>query len=169
MQHWKNYSSPKNYSVIISLILSFTLAVLLSIVPLPYKFQWLMPNWLVLVLIYWIIFDPELIGLVFTFILGLVIDSLLGNFLGITSLCLIPVTFFADKLGIRFNNLAIPQQFSIILVLLSLNHLVKLSLQLYIKHPTNDINYWLTIITSIIFWPIVCSCLNLFRKVIKFC
>ena len=168
MKHWKN-NIAKNYEITFSLGLSFAMAIILNILPLPYQLRWLMPNWLVLVLIYWVIFTPEIIGLSFTFILGIIIDLLLGNLIGINSLCLMPVAFFADRLSIRFRNLLIMQQFLIVLVLISINHLIRIWLQWYIKYPTNNINYWLAIVSSIIFWPLVCGGLNLFRKVVKFC
>lgn len=168
MNYWKNYIF-KAYGSKLILLFTFIIAILLYILPLPYKFKWLMPNWLVLVLIYWIIFVPDIIGLSFTFMLGMLIDLLLGNLVGITSLSLMPVTFFADRMSYRFRNLTLVQQFLVVLVLISLNHLIRLWLQLYIKHPANNIAYWLTIPSSIIVWPIVCGGLNLFRKVIKFC
>lgn len=168
MKYWQNYIFRACCSKLI-LLITFMFALLLYILPLTYQFKWLMPNWIVLVLIYWIIFTPEAIDLGFTFILGIFIDLLLGNFIGITSLSLMPVKFVADRMCSRFINLTLLQQFVLVLVLISLNHLIRLWLQLYIKHPTNNLTYWLTIPSSIIGWPIVCGCLNLFRKVIKFC
>lgn len=166
MKYWKNYIL-KFYSNKLMLLVTFMMALLLYMFPLTYKFKWLMPNWIVLVLVYWIIFTPEDIDLGFIFALGVLIDLLLGNFLGITSLSLMPVKFVADRICSRFFNLTLLQQFLLVLLLISLNHLIKLCLQLYIKHPTNNLTYWLTIPSSIVGWPIVCGCLNLFRKVIK--
>lgn len=159
----------KGYGVVCILLFTFIIAALLNMLPLPYQFKWLMPNWLVLVLIYWIIFVPELIGLMFTFFLGMIIDLLLGNLLGLTSLCLMPVAFFADRMCHRFRTFDVSQQFLVVIVLVSMNHLIRLWLQLYINCPTNNINYWLVIPISIIAWPLVCGSLHLFRKVIKFC
>ncbi len=168
MSYWKHYFI-KGFGFLSILLLTFIVAILLSILPVPEKFKWLMPNWPLLVLIYWIIFAPELIGLIFTFILGMVIDLLLGNLLGLTSLCLIPIAFFADRMCHRFRSFSVSQQFLVIIVLVSMNHLIRLWLQLYINCTTNNINYWLTIPASIIAWPLVCGLLHLFRKVIRFC
>lgn len=159
----------KGYGVICILLFTFVIAILLNILPVPYQFKWLMPNWLVLVLIYWIIFVPGLIGLMFTFFLGIIIDLLLGNLLGLTSLCLMPVAFFADSMCPRFRTFNTSQQFLVIVALVSMNHLIRLWLQLYIDCPTHNINYWLVIPVSIIAWPLVCGILHLFRKVIRFC
>ena len=168
MNYWKHYFIKGCIGILI-LLFTFIIALLLNMLPLPYQFKWLMPNWLVLVLIYWIIFVPELIGVMFTFVLGMVVDLLVGNLLGLTSLCLVPVAFFADRLGRRFRTFNMWQQFLVVIVLVSINHLIRLWFQLYINYPTSNINYWLTIPISIIAWPLVCGCLHLFRKVIKFC
>ncbi len=168
MSYWKHYFI-KGLGFLSILLLTFVVAILLSILPITEKFKWLMPNWIVLVLIYWIIFAPELIGLIFTFILGMVIDLLLGNLLGLTSLCLMPIAFFADRMCHRFRSFSVSQQFLVIIVLVSMNHLIRLWLQLYINGTTNNISYWLTIPASMIAWPLVCGLLHLFRKVIRFC
>lgn len=168
MNYAKN-SFIRGYGAVFALLFSFIIAVLLNMLPLPYQFKWLMPNWPVLVLIYWIIFVPDLIGLLFTFVLGMVIDLLLGNLLGLTSLCLMPVAFFADRFCHRFRTFNLSQQFSAVMVLISLNHLLRLSLQLYIECPANKLNYWLMIPMSMIAWPLVCASLHLLRKVIRFC
>lgn len=168
MHYWKNYilKSCITKCIIFS---TFIVALLFSLLPMPDQFKWLMPNWLVLVLIYWLVFTCDIIGFSFTFALGIIIDLLLGNYLGITSLTLMPIALLTDRICIRFMNLTLLQQFLIILILISFNHLIKLWLQLYIKHPTNSFSYWLVIPASIIAWPMVCACLNLFRKVIKIC
>lgn len=168
MSYWKHYFI-KGFSLLGILSCTFLGAILLSMIPLPYQLKWLMPNWPILVLIYWIIFVPELIGLFFTFTLGIIIDLLMGNLLGLTSICFMPVAFFADRICYRFRAFNISQQFLVIIVLVSVNHLIRLWLQLYINCPTNNINYWLTIPSSIVAWPFVCGTLHLFRKLIKFC
>ena len=168
MSYWKNYFT-KGFSTIVILLFTFLVALLLSILPLPYQLKWLMPNWLALVLIYWIIFIPKLVGVFFTFILGIFIDLLLGNLLGTTSLYLIPVAFFADLLCYRFRSFNIWQQFLMITVLIGISQLIRFWIQIYIHHPPNSIMYWISVPISTLTWPLVCAWVHLFHKVIKFC
>ncbi len=168
MSYWKNYLT-KGFSTIVILWITFIIALLLNILPLPYQLKWLMPNWLALVLIYWIVFIPKLVGVVFTFILGIFIDLLLGNLLGITSLSLIPVAFFSDLLCFRFKSFNMWQQFLMVAVLVGISQLIKLWIQLYLHHPPANMLYWAVVPMSTIAWPLVCAFLHLFQKVIKFC
>lgn len=168
MNYWKNYIT-KGVTTILILFITFMFALLLSLLPLPYHLKWLMPNWLVLVLIYWTVFMPKLIGILFTFILGIIIDLLLGNLIGTTSLCLLPVAFLADLLCYKFRSFNIWQQFLMIAVLVGISQLIRLWIQLYIHHPPIHLIYWANIPISTITWPLLCACLHIFNKVIKFC
>jgi rod shape-determining protein MreD len=168
MSYWKNYFI-RGFWLLTIVLATFIFAMMLSIMYLPNTIKWLMPNWVVLVLIYWMIFMPELIGLNFIFILSMMLDLLMNNLLGLTSICLMPVAFFAERICYRFRSFNLPQQFLTITVLVAINNLIRLWLQMYIKHPTNDIHYWLTIISSVIAWPFVCGSLNLLRKTIRLC
>ena len=168
MNYWKHYIT-KGLTTILILFSTFMCALLLSLLPLPYHLKWLMPNWLVLVLIYWTVFIPKLIGILFTFILGIIIDLLLGNLIGTTSLCLLPVAFFADLLCYKFRSFNIWQQFLMIAVLVGISQLIRLWIQLYIHHPPINLIYWANIPISTITWPLLCAFLHIFNKVIKFC
>lgn len=168
MNYWKHYIT-KGLTTILILFITFMCALLLSLLPLPYHLKWLMPNWLVLVLIYWTVFIPKLIGILFTFILGIIIDLLLGNLIGTTSLCLLPVAFFADLLCYKFRSFNIWQQFLMIAVLVGISQLIRLWIQLYIHHPPINLIYWANIPISTITWPLLCAFLHIFNKVIKFC
>lgn len=168
MNYWKNYII-KNIMIIFIVSITFMIGLLLTILPLPSSLKWMMPNWLVLILIYWMVFMPKLIGIIFTFLLGCAIDLLLGNTIGTTSLCLLPIAFFADLLCYKFRTFSIWQQFLMITVLVGVAQLIKLWIQLYIHHPPSNIIYWITVPISTITWPLLCAFLHIFNKVIKFC
>lgn len=168
MNYWKNYII-KNITIIFIVSITFMLGLLLSILPLPGCLKWMMPNWLVLILIYWMVFMPKLIGIIFTFLLGCVIDLLLGNVIGTMSLCLLPIAFLADLLCYKFRTFSIWQQFLMIAVLVGVGQLIRLWVQLYIHHPPSNIMYWINVPISTITWPLLCACLHMFNKVIKFC
>jgi rod shape-determining protein MreD len=168
MSYWKYYFI-KFFQISTILVSTFCLAIILNSLPLPDSIKWLMPNWVALFLIYWLIFMPELIGVVFTFSLGIVVDLLLGNIVGSTSICLLPVVFFAERICHRFNAFSVIQQFLAIIALISLSQLIKMWLQMYINHSTHYVSYWASIFVSIMVWPLVCGLLHFFRKTIKFC
>ena len=63
------------------IVVTFIVAMLLSVVALPDSIPWelgyLRPQWVVLVLIYWIIALPHRIGIVVAWLIGLLLDVLL--------------------------------------------------------------------------------------------
>lgn len=165
MSYWKP-SLSKGFSTIVALIMTFMLAILLSLVQLPHQFKLVMPNWVALVLIYWIVFVPKLLGVKFAFILGVLIDLTLGNIVGTTSLCLVPIAFFAELFCYKFKTFSILHQFLMISVLIGISQLIRLWIQLYMHHPPSTATYWLSIPLSVLFWPLVWAGLHLFNKVI---
>ncbi len=62
--------------------LSLIAAMLLSIAPLGTELAWLRPDWLMLVLLYWLLAVPERLGITLCWCCGLVQDILLGSVLG---------------------------------------------------------------------------------------
>ena len=80
------------------IFLSFFLALVLTILPVP---QWVMvfyPQWLLLVLLYWIIALPHRIGLVVAWCLGILLDGLYGTVLGEHALAFTVIAYIAEKL-----------------------------------------------------------------------
>ncbi|HET7656217.1 MAG TPA: rod shape-determining protein MreD, partial [Luteimonas sp.] len=61
---------------------SLVVALLLGLLPLPVWLQPYRPNWLALVLVYWLIEAPERVGLGVAFLMGLVADLAFGGLLG---------------------------------------------------------------------------------------
>ena len=66
--------------------LSVVLALVLGLLPLPTDLQPLRPYWLALVVAYWVIEDPDRLGLGFAFIVGVLADLSFGSLLGDQSL-----------------------------------------------------------------------------------
>ena len=64
------------------IIVTLLLAALLEVVPLPEAVNWVRPEWMLLVLIYWVLSLPRRIGVLWGFFVGLYMDVLTGTTLG---------------------------------------------------------------------------------------
>ena len=73
--------------------LSLLVAMLLSLTPLSGGLIWLRPDWLLLVLIFWLLALPEQIGIGLCWLCGLVQDILLGSVLGQNAFSLAVVAY----------------------------------------------------------------------------
>lgn len=74
--------------------LTLLLAFMLSAFPLPAVMQWGWPEWVPLVCIYWVIALPHRFNLGLAFVVGLMLDLLQHNFLGMNALAMVVTIFF---------------------------------------------------------------------------
>lgn len=141
----------KKYGVI---LFTFILALVLTIMPMPDWFQYLRPDWLLMVMLYWVMALPERFGIFIAFCCGLVLDVTLSSYLGQHALAFIVCVFFMSKLyqGIR----VLPEfQQSVTLLFFFVAYKVMLLWQYGItKQAPNSIFYFfLSALTSAILWP----------------
>ncbi|ELA08978.1 rod shape-determining protein MreD [Moraxella macacae 0408225] len=89
--HAHKKSSVHLYSV---MTFSFVVASIFSVYPLNASIAVFRPMWLVMVLIFWLVFQPTLIGVGLAFFVGLLADLLTDSRLGQQALCAVLVAFF---------------------------------------------------------------------------
>ncbi len=140
---------------ILLLILSFFLAFMLSIVSLPQKLQWIWPNWVALVLIYWFLRDSDQIGFAFAFIIGLLSDSLLSTPLGLHALGYSFIAYCCIKLSRRLNIFPFWQQSILVFIILGIYQLIHLWALALLNQAPFSLAYWLPVITGALLWPLV--------------
>lgn len=76
------------------MLLSFIIASVLSVYPLSASIAVFRPMWLIIALIFWLIFQPTLVGVWLAFTVGLVADLLTDSPMGQQAFCAILVAFF---------------------------------------------------------------------------
>ena len=110
------------FVVTLSLLLSIILTI--STFPLGY----FSPDWIHLFLIYWILATPGSIGLVTAWVIGLLVDVVLGSTLGVNALVYSLIGYLIFKSYMMIRYLTVLQQSILILFLL----LIKVTLILWI-------------------------------------
>ncbi len=103
------------------ILLSLLAAMLLGVVRLPEDWPswlgWLRPQWILLVLFFWVMELPERIGLVSAWILGLLVDALVGEPLGLNGILLAGVTFVTWRFFERLRMYSALQQCGVVFLL----------------------------------------------------
>lgn len=158
MPNTDNISKKSKLHLSIAMIISFLLASILSIYPLTSHIAIFRPMWLVMVLVFWLIFQPALVGVILAFFIGLCIDLLTGSRLGQQALCAVVVAFFA-----KFVSGYIKQLSSGLVWILASICLLIYQVSLIILHFfTQGIlapELLVAVITSVLLWPLLVAIL----------
>ena len=146
---------------------SLLLALLLGLVPLPGLVQPLRPYWLALVLAYWLLEEPERIGLGVAFLLGLVADLAFGGLLGEQALRLVVMAFILDRFRARMRFFPLSQQALVVGVLLLNDRVVTAAIHVVMGAPQLPWMYWCAPVLGMLLWAplhFVLDALRLRRK-----
>ena len=146
---------------------SLLLALLLGLVPLPDMLQPLRPYWLALVLAYWVIEEPDKVGLSSAFLLGVLADLAFGGLLGEQALRLTIFAFILDRFRARLRFFPISQQALAIGGLLLNDQVVSAAIHLVLGAPQRPLMYWWAPLLGMLLWAplyLVLDALRLNRR-----
>ncbi len=141
------------FRVFALIVISFMVAWILMLIPLPYEWRCIRPEWLALVLIYWIFALPQSVGIMTGWSAGLVMDILNGELLGQYALSMLIVAYLARLLRTRLRLFPFWQQAFVILVLVGFGDLVLLLVEWLVGHPPRTLLYWAPTVSSVLIWP----------------
>lgn len=142
-----------NFKQTFFVFISIIIAWMLMIVHLPHQWQWLRPEWLSLVLIYWVFTRPHIVGVGIGWIAGFGLDIFGDGLLGSHALAMAIVVYLTHQLRNRVRLFPFWQQAFVVLVLVGLGQLTLLAIQWLIGQPPRTAWYWASCLTSVILWP----------------
>lgn len=134
---------------------TFLIAITLSQFPLNSHLQWFRPDFLLLVLFFWMIWAPNRVGLLYAFFLGLLLDLMRGSVLGLGAFSLTLVAFITQLLHNRLRVFPMLQQAFVLLLLVGLNQLIYYWMQGLVGNSADTLLFLLPALTSAIIWPLV--------------
>ncbi len=133
--------------------LTLLAALVLMLIPVHGWLKLLQPYWLALVLIYWVMEEPDHSGLFTAFFYGLLLDVLSGSLLGKHSLSLLVIAYLVSKYARQFRMISF-WQLSLIVGGLLLNDLFIRSLVDWLAHGSLPrLEDLLPVISGMLVWP----------------
>lgn len=144
--------------------ISLIIALVLSLLPIPAWFEDARPEWVALVLIFWVIAMPQRINVGVAWLIGLLLDGFNDTLMGEHALALAVVAFVASKMSRRMRVLSQWQQMLSILLLILLYHIILFWVQGMIGEPEPLNWFWLSAISSAVLWPWVYMLLKDYRS-----
>ena len=135
------------------IFLTFFVALVASIMPLPLTFDAFRPDWVLIVLCYWSLALPNRINVITAWSMGLLLDVLLGATLGLHAIAMALSLYIIISNFQKIRNFSIWQQALIVGVVSSLYHLIVFWLQHFLTDAVFVVGYLSPVITTVILWP----------------
>ncbi len=144
---------------------TFVVAIILELIPLPGFLLWIEPEWVILTLIYWSLVLPDKVGLSVAFLLGLVMDLLMGTLLGQHALAYVIITCLCIRFCTRIRFLPLWQQTVTIFLMVFAYQTFQ-----FFMHEFSDSEqvvatwlFWLPSFTSCLLWPFIYTFLQSYQ------
>lgn len=148
----------------IIILFSLLIALMASIMPMPLGVDDFRPDWVLIVLLYWSLALPNRVNVITAWVMGLILDVLLGSILGVHAAAMALSVYIAAVNFQKIRNFSLWQQALIIGVLAALYHLLVFWMQRLLTDVVFLPSYLYPVITSIILWPWVFLLLRKVRR-----
>lgn len=133
--------------------LTITMAVLLTLLPLPAILLPFKPYWVALAMIYWTLETRNTVSLGRAFIIGLVLDVLSGSLMGLHGLSLVVMVFLVQRFRSRLRFFPPWQQALSVLGLLVNDRIILIWITALLGEPIPTWKYWLPTLVGMALWP----------------
>ncbi|REL31832.1 rod shape-determining protein MreD [Thalassotalea euphylliae] len=137
----------------IIIVLSLLLALIASIVPMPHSVDAFRPDWVLVVLIYWSLALPNRVSVFTAWVMGFLLDVLLGSTLGVHAGAMALSVYIAAVNFQKIRNFSLWQQALIVGVLAALYHLLVFWMQRVLTDVVFLPSYLYPVMSSVILWP----------------
>ena len=135
------------------ILLTFLVALMASIMPLPLSVDAFRPDWVLVVLLYWCLALPSRVNVISAWVMGFILDVLLGSTLGVHAGAMALSVFIVAGNFQKIRNFSVWQQALIVGVLSALYHLIVFWLQRFLTDAVFLPSYLYPVLTTIILWP----------------
>lgn len=133
----------------------FSVAFLFSILALPNAVSYLRPEWVAMVVIYWVIKSPAKVGVVVAWSSGLVLDILEGNLLGVNALSLAVVAYLVLTMHQRIKLFPLIQQSFTVFLVVGIHLMIGHFIRNVVGDSVSGMAYLIPAFTSAIIWPVL--------------
>jgi len=135
--------------------ISFFIAILLELMTLPYMVSFLRPEWVVVVLLYWLIRHPEKIGIATGACIGFFMDIISGSYFGINMLSVSLISYLVLMMHKRLKMFPITQQSIFVFFIVAIQLMVVYTLKSTIGNSDASMSYLWQAFSSALVWPVI--------------
>lgn len=135
------------------IVVTFLIAIVLAVMPLPEWARLYRPQWVTLVLVYWTLALPQRVGVTVGFSLGILLDALTGTLLGQHALSLSLIAYITLKTHQRVRLFPLWQQSVFVLSMLLLERLLSAIAMGVAGRGVAGVEFWLATVVGALLWP----------------
>ena len=146
---------------------TFLLGMMLSQMPLPQVAEWFRPEWVVMILIYWVMALPQRVGLGSACLVGLGLDLIKGSPLGLNMISLLIIGYLTLVLHKRLRMFPLVQQALMVMVLVGINQLLFNWVHGLLGTRSDSVLFLLPAVMSALLWPWVFVILRGLRRTFR--
>ena len=147
-----------------SIYLTLIVAIILTMVPLPVAIDMFRPDWVALVVLYWVIALPHHLNVVSAWIVGLIMDILLGSTLGIHALSMAVISCVVAAQYQKIRNFSVWQQALVMGSLIFVGQLLIFWVEHLFASPRLNTRFVWSSLSSTLLWPSVYLFLRYIRR-----
>lgn len=149
-----------SFRVIVFMAASFVCAYCLALIPLSEALRCWRPNFVALLLLYWLLRSPEWFGLGSAFLLGFILDGLSGVYLGQHALSFSVLAYIVLILHQRLRMFSLAQQTLLVLVLLMLDLVLNSWVDMVLRGGNENLSLLGSAALGAMAWPFVAAYLS---------
>jgi len=151
-------TKPSNGSF--TIIITIVIAMILMLLPLPKVLQLFRPEFVLMVLMYWAMALPRKVSVGVAWVVGVLMDVMMGGALGVTAFSYALVIFLTARFHLQLRQYPVWQQ---ALIILSLVLLVQI-IAVIVSPKTATWFIWIPAVTSMVIWPMNYALLRNIRR-----
>ena len=143
------------------IVTTLLVATTLNMMPWAGWSAWVRPDFVALVVLYWVIDQPQRVGFTAAFALGLIVDVAEGTLLGQHALSYTILTYAGFALARRIRMFSLGVQVFHVIPLLLLNDVIVVGIRLLAGADFPGYRYYLGSVVAGVLWPVVSVLLKL--------
>lgn len=143
-------STSSNFHIIYA---TFFFGLICAIFPLPLFLNAFRPDWMILIIFYWVLALPHRIGIIHAFVLGILLDLLLGSILGVHALVFSILAYVVSINYQRIRHFTLVQTTLIVGLFILISKLVLFFIASSLQDIVLHKHYFWSIFTSMLIWP----------------
>src|SRR5690554_152835 len=136
-----------------AILATLLLGLVLALMPMSLGLAAWRPDWQLLVLLYWLMALPHRVNIGTAFLLGIVVDVLLGTTFGIHGASYAIVAYPVVRHYQRLRHFSLLQQAALMGLLVAIERGLAFAVEHYLNNAALLSNYYWPVLSSAIVWP----------------